>query len=51
MIKEIDITNNKKINLPSQNNYDYFNNFIFSDDLKLTGKLLHRFEYFLKIPL
>ena len=49
MIKEIDITNNKKINLPSQNNYDYFNNFIFSDDLKLTGKLLHRFEYFLKI--
>ena len=43
-----DISNNNKLNLPSQNNYDSFNNFIFSDDVKLTGKLLHRFEYFLK---
>lgn len=43
-----DISNNNKLNLPSQNNYDSFNNFIFSDDVKLTGKLLHRFEFFLK---
>ena len=43
-----DISNNNKINLPSQNNYDNFNNFIFSDDIKLTGKMLHRFEFFLK---
>lgn len=47
-IKEVDITNNNSKNQPSQDNYDYFNNFIFSDDLKLTGKLLHRFDFFLK---
>ena len=48
-IYQIDISNNNKLNLPSQENYDSFNNFIFSDDLKLTGKLLHRFEYFMKV--
>ena len=48
-INQKDISNNSKLNLPSQENYDKFNNFIFSDDLKLTGKLLHRFEYFMKV--
>jgi hypothetical protein len=43
------ISNENKLNEITQNTYDKFNNFIFSDDLKLTGKLLHRFEYFLKI--
>lgn len=43
------ISNENKLNEISQSVYDDFNNFIFSDDIKLTGKLLHRFEYFLKI--
>jgi len=43
------ISNENKLNEISQNTYDKFNNFIFSEDIKLTGKLLHRFEYFLKI--
>lgn len=42
------ISNENKLNEIEQSVYDKFNNFIFSDDLKLTGKLLHRFEYFLK---
>lgn len=42
------ISNENKLNDIEQSVYDKFNNFIFSDDLKLTGKLLHRFEYFLK---
>jgi hypothetical protein len=42
------ISNENKLNVIEQDVYDKFNNFIFSDDLKLTGKLLHRFEYFLK---
>lgn len=43
------ISNENKLNEITQTTYDKFNNFIFSDDLKLTGKLLHRFEYFLKV--
>lgn len=43
-----DISNENKLNEINQSTYDVFNNFIFSDDLKLTGKMLHRFEYFLK---
>ena len=43
------ISNENKLNDINQNVYDKFNNFIFSDDLKLTGKLLHRFEHFLSV--
>ena len=43
------ISNENKLNDIEQNIYDKFNNFIFSDDLKLTGKLLHRFEHFLNV--
>jgi hypothetical protein len=40
--------NNTKINT-SDNIYNSFNEFIFSSDIKVLGKLLHRFEYFNKI--
>jgi len=40
------ITNENTLNNVSNDNYDAFNNFIFSDDLKLTGKMLHRFKHF-----
>jgi len=44
-----DICNmNTKI-MSSNNIYNYFNNFIFSEDIKVIGKLLHRFEYFLNV--
>lgn len=46
--QEISITNNNEINSPSNDNYKAFNEFVFSDDLKLTGKFLHRFKYFLQ---
>ena len=49
MGKLSEISNENKLNEINQNTYDKFNEFIFSDDLKLTGKLLHRFEYFLKV--
>jgi hypothetical protein len=49
MDKLNEISNDNKLNIISQNTYDKFNDFIFSDDLKLTGKLLHRFEHFLKV--
>ena len=49
MDKLKDISNQNKLNDIPQNVYDKFNEFIFSDDIKLTGKLLHRFEYFLKV--
>jgi hypothetical protein len=42
------ISNENKLNEIDQTIYDKFNNFIFSEDLKLTGKFLHRFEHFLK---
>lgn len=48
IINESIITNNNSLNLPSLDNYSKFNDFIFSNDLKLTGKFLHRFEFFLK---
>jgi hypothetical protein len=47
-MNEKDITNGNVLNLPSLNNYESFNNFIFSNDIKLIGKLLHRFEFYLK---
>lgn len=43
-----EISNNNTLNEIKQNVYDAFNNFIFSEDLKLTGKMLHRFQYFLQ---
>jgi hypothetical protein len=48
MDKLKNISNENALNEIPQNTYNDFNNFIFSDDIKLTGKLLHRFEYFLK---
>lgn len=44
-----DIYNNNPENIISQDIYDSFNNFIFSKDLKVIGKLLKRFEFFNKI--
>jgi len=50
MINNLDeISNGNKLNMINQTIYDKFNDFIFSDDLKLMGKLLHRFEHFLKV--
>jgi hypothetical protein len=43
------ICNNNPKNMPSDIVYNNFNEFIFSNDTKLLGKLLHRFEYFNKI--
>ena len=41
-----EICNNNPINNPSDENYTHFNDFIFSNDLKLIGKMLHRFDFF-----
>jgi len=41
-----EICNNNAKNMPSQYIYDSFNNFIFSSDIKVIGKLLHRFKFF-----
>jgi hypothetical protein len=41
-----EICNNNIKNMPSQDLYDYFNNFIFDKDIKVLGKLLHRFKFF-----
>lgn len=43
-----DICNNNETNMPSDDTYDAFNRFVFSNDLKLIGKLLHRFQFFEK---
>ncbi len=43
-----DICNNNIKNMPSQYVYDNFNNLIFSSDIKVLGKLLHRFQFFEK---
>ena len=42
------ISNENKLNDIDNETYNIFNKFIFSSDLKLTGKMLHRFEFFLK---
>lgn len=47
--KMFEICNLNKMNMPSDLEYKSFNDFIFSKDLKLVGKLLHRFEHFLNI--
>jgi hypothetical protein len=50
MLTKLDlISNDNPLNKIPQSTYDKFNDFIFSDDLKLTGKLLHRFEHFLNV--
>lgn len=45
----IDITNKNLKNNPKEEIYKSFNEFIFSEDTKLLGKMLHRFEHFLNI--
>ncbi|MFN7656301.1 MAG: TylF/MycF/NovP-related O-methyltransferase [bacterium] len=45
----IDITNKNTKNNPKDEIYKSFNDFIFSEDTKLVGKLLHRFQHFLNI--
>jgi hypothetical protein len=50
MSKELsDICNNNSKNMPSNDVYDSFNKFIFSDDTKLLGKLLYRYKYFSQV--
>jgi len=44
-----EICNHNKKNCPNQELYDSFNKFIFSEDIKVIGKLLHRFIFFEKI--
>ena len=43
-----DICNNNEKNMPSEDIYYTFNKFIFSSDIKLIGKLLHRYDFFNK---
>lgn len=45
----VDITNKNTKNNPKEEIYRSFNEFIFSEDTKLLGKMLHRFEHFLNI--
>jgi len=47
--KQKQITNQNELNDVSDANYDNFNNFIFSSDMKLAGKMLHRFYHFLNV--
>ena len=42
------ICNNNNKNIPLEKHYKTFNEFIFSTDTKLLGKLLHRFSFFEK---
>jgi hypothetical protein len=42
------IYNDNLKNTPSDSNYSTFNDFIFSNDTKILGKLLHRFNFFEK---
>lgn len=41
-----EICNFNKHNMPSDDIYKVFNEFIFSNDIKLIGKLLHRYDFF-----
>lgn len=43
------LSNNNQKNIPSDTNYKVFNDFVFSNDIKIMGKLLHRFQHFLNI--
>ena len=40
------ICNNNVNNMPCDDLYEAFNNFIFNKDKKVLGKLLHRFKYY-----
>lgn len=42
-------SNNNSKNTTRVENYEHFNNFIFSDDVKILGKLLHRFLHYRNI--
>jgi hypothetical protein len=42
------IYNNNNKNIVSQSTYNHFNDFIFSNDIKILGKLLHRYDFFCK---
>jgi hypothetical protein len=44
----LDIYNNIPSSITSDDNYKKFNDFIFSDDIRVTGKMLIRFEHFLR---
>jgi hypothetical protein len=46
--KLFEICNSNIKNIPTEDVYTFFNNFIFSNDIKLIGKLLHRYNFFLK---
>ena len=41
-----DICNHNIKNMPTDNLYNAFNEFIFNSDIKVIGKLLHRFNFF-----
>lgn len=43
------ITNNNIMNQPTEQDYNSFNQLIFSGDCKLLGKLLHRYHFYNKI--
>lgn len=43
------VSNSSMKNMPSEEVYKSFNDFIFSNDIKVLGKLLHRFEFFNKV--
>lgn len=49
MSKLEEICNSNSKNMPTDDVYKSFNEFIFSNDTKLMGKLLHRYDYFNKI--
>lgn len=44
-----EICNSNVKNMPSEDVYKSFNEFIFSNDIKLMGKLLHRYDFFNKV--
>jgi hypothetical protein len=44
-----DICNNNVKNMPSDDVYDIFNKFIFSNDTKLLGKMLYRYKFFSQV--
>ena len=43
-----DIYNDNRKNMPTDEAYKSFNDFIFSSDTKIIGKLLHRYDFFSK---
>ena len=44
-----EICNSNMKNIPTDDVYKSFNEFIFSNDIKLLGKLLHRYDFFNKV--